>query len=147
MVIYQKLLPRTKKRGVFYLSLKISSLNRLASYDEYAPGTGVLCPISHLVSNVMRWNSDNQFLQNLAFSNSCQFKGLILAASSTDPWTVWERHSHNPERLMILVWLNQGASKGNIWIDLTGNMRPWDPKASADETGYAALTGVLQHTL
>src|SRR4029434_10851971 len=35
MVIYQKLLPRTKKRGVFYLSLKISSLNRLASYDEY----------------------------------------------------------------------------------------------------------------
>src|SRR4029434_1541974 len=38
MVIYQKLLPRTKKRGVFYLSLKISSLNRLASYDEYPPG-------------------------------------------------------------------------------------------------------------
>src|SRR4029434_6702190 len=37
MVIYQKLLPRTKKRGVFYLSLKISSLNRLASYDEYPP--------------------------------------------------------------------------------------------------------------
>src|SRR4029434_828514 len=35
MVIYQKLLPRTKKRGVFYFSLKISSLNRLASYDEY----------------------------------------------------------------------------------------------------------------
>src|SRR4029434_2673732 len=42
MVIYQKLLPRTKKRGVFfYLSLKISSLNRLASYDEYPPV--VLC--------------------------------------------------------------------------------------------------------
>src|SRR4029434_9171760 len=38
MVIYQKLLPRTKKRGVFYLSLKISLLNRLASYDEYPPG-------------------------------------------------------------------------------------------------------------
>ena len=38
MVIYQKFLPRTKKRGVFYLSLKISSLNRLASYDEYPPG-------------------------------------------------------------------------------------------------------------
>src|SRR4029434_9073909 len=38
MVIYQKLLPRTKKRGVFYLNLKISSLNRLASYDEYPPG-------------------------------------------------------------------------------------------------------------
>src|SRR4029434_3292876 len=38
MVIYQKLLPRPKKRGVFYLSLKISSLNRLASYDEYPPG-------------------------------------------------------------------------------------------------------------
>ena len=37
MVIYQKLLPRTKKRGVSYLSLKISSLNRLASYDEYPP--------------------------------------------------------------------------------------------------------------
>src|SRR4029434_1496949 len=37
MVIYQKLLPRTKKRGVFYLSLEISSLNRLASYDEYPP--------------------------------------------------------------------------------------------------------------
>src|SRR4029434_6383789 len=37
MVIYQKLLPRTKKRGVFYLSLKISLLNRLASYDEYPP--------------------------------------------------------------------------------------------------------------
>ena len=37
MVIYQKLLPQTKKRGVFYLSLKISSLNRLASYDEYPP--------------------------------------------------------------------------------------------------------------
>src|SRR4029434_9243520 len=37
MVIYQKLLPRTKKRGVFYLSLKISSLNRLASYNEYPP--------------------------------------------------------------------------------------------------------------
>ena len=29
MVNYRKLLPRTKKRGVFYLSLKISSLNRL----------------------------------------------------------------------------------------------------------------------
>src|SRR4029434_7780513 len=45
MVIYQKLLPRTKKRGVFYLSLKISSLNRLASYDEYPPGSmvGQLC--------------------------------------------------------------------------------------------------------
>src|SRR4029434_6408169 len=41
MVIYQKLLPRTKKRGVFYLSLKISSLNRLASYDEYPPGVYV----------------------------------------------------------------------------------------------------------
>src|SRR4029434_6927324 len=40
MVIYQKLLPRTKKRGVFYLSLKISSLNRLASYDEYPPDDG-----------------------------------------------------------------------------------------------------------
>src|SRR4029434_6519899 len=26
------------KKGVFYLSLKISSLNRLASYDEYPPG-------------------------------------------------------------------------------------------------------------
>src|SRR4029434_5225732 len=39
MVIYQKLLPRIKKRGVFYLSLKISSLNRLASYDEYPPET------------------------------------------------------------------------------------------------------------
>src|SRR4029434_11095743 len=38
MVIYQKLLPRTKKRGVFYLNLKISSLNRLVSYDEYPPG-------------------------------------------------------------------------------------------------------------
>ena len=38
MVIYRKLLPQTKKRGVFYLSLKISSLNRLASYDEYPPG-------------------------------------------------------------------------------------------------------------
>src|SRR4029434_3904621 len=38
MVIHQKLLPRTKKRGVFYPSLKISSLNRLASYDEYPPG-------------------------------------------------------------------------------------------------------------
>src|SRR4029434_10130273 len=38
MVIYRKLLPPTKKRGVFYLSLKISSLNRLASYDEYPPG-------------------------------------------------------------------------------------------------------------
>src|SRR4029434_3556333 len=38
MVIYQKLLPRTEKRGVFYLSAKISSLNRLASYDEYPPG-------------------------------------------------------------------------------------------------------------
>src|SRR4029434_4232671 len=37
MVIHQKLLPRTKKRGVFYLSLKICSLNRLASYDEYPP--------------------------------------------------------------------------------------------------------------
>src|SRR4029434_5119900 len=37
MVIYQKLLPQTKKRGVFYLSLKMSSLNRLASYDEYPP--------------------------------------------------------------------------------------------------------------
>src|SRR4029434_4638848 len=37
MVIYQKLLPRTKKRGVFYLSLQISLLNRLASYDEYPP--------------------------------------------------------------------------------------------------------------
>src|SRR4029434_5103876 len=33
MVIYRKLLPRTKKRGVFYLSLEIS----LASYDEYPP--------------------------------------------------------------------------------------------------------------
>src|SRR4029434_3109409 len=43
MVIYQKLLPRTKKRGVFYLSLKISSLNRLASYDEYPPGGLHLC--------------------------------------------------------------------------------------------------------
>src|SRR4029434_1801145 len=42
MVIYQKLLPRTKKRGVFYLSLKISSLNRLASYDEYPPGNIIL---------------------------------------------------------------------------------------------------------
>src|SRR4029434_8980891 len=41
MGIYQKLLPRTKKRGVFYLSLKISSLNCLASYDEYPPGQGV----------------------------------------------------------------------------------------------------------
>ena len=41
MVIYQKLLPRTKKRGVFYLSLKISSLNCLASYDEYPPGVCV----------------------------------------------------------------------------------------------------------
>src|SRR4029434_7200380 len=39
MVIYRKLLPRTKKRGVFYLSLKICSLNRLASYDEYPPDT------------------------------------------------------------------------------------------------------------
>src|SRR4029434_3547472 len=38
MVIYRKLLPRTKKKDVFYLSLKISSLNRLASYDEYPPG-------------------------------------------------------------------------------------------------------------
>src|SRR4029434_6819832 len=37
MVIYQKLLPQTKKRGVFYLSLKICLLNRLASYDEYPP--------------------------------------------------------------------------------------------------------------
>src|SRR4029434_11108936 len=37
MVIYRKLLPRTKKRGVFYRSLKISLLNRLASYDEYPP--------------------------------------------------------------------------------------------------------------
>src|SRR4029434_10149695 len=37
MMIYQKLLPRTKK-GVFYLSLKISLLNRLASYDKYPPG-------------------------------------------------------------------------------------------------------------
>src|SRR4029434_10794163 len=41
MVIYQKLLPRTKKRGVFYLSLKISSLNRLASYDDYPPAVCV----------------------------------------------------------------------------------------------------------
>src|SRR4029434_519618 len=40
MVIYQKLLPQTKKRGVFDLSLKISSLNRLASYDEYPPACG-----------------------------------------------------------------------------------------------------------
>src|SRR4029434_1357467 len=47
MVIYQKLLPRTKKRGVFYLSLKISSLHRLASYDEYPPacGKGVKIPL------------------------------------------------------------------------------------------------------
>src|SRR4029434_238937 len=47
MVIYRKLLPRTKKRGVFYLSLKISSLNRLASYDEYPPacGKGVKIPL------------------------------------------------------------------------------------------------------
>ena len=37
MVIHQKLLPRTKKRDV-YLSLKICSLNRLVSYDEYPPG-------------------------------------------------------------------------------------------------------------
>src|SRR4029434_8406836 len=43
MVIYQKLLPRTKKRGVFYLSLKISSLNRLASYDVYPPGHILRC--------------------------------------------------------------------------------------------------------
>ena len=41
MVIYRKLLPRTKERGVFYLSLKISSLNRLASYDEYPPCVSV----------------------------------------------------------------------------------------------------------
>src|SRR4029434_6188494 len=34
-------LPRTKKRGVFYLRLKISSLNRLASYDEYPPAVSV----------------------------------------------------------------------------------------------------------
>src|SRR4029434_1990684 len=37
MGIYRKLLPRTKKRGVFYLSLENRSLNRLASYDEYPP--------------------------------------------------------------------------------------------------------------
>src|SRR4029434_5425493 len=37
MVIYRKLLPRTKKKGVFYLSLKICSLKLLASYDEYPP--------------------------------------------------------------------------------------------------------------
>ena len=37
MVIYRKLLPRTKRKAVFYLSLKISSLHRLASYDEYPP--------------------------------------------------------------------------------------------------------------
>src|SRR4029434_10421701 len=43
MVIYQKLLPRTKKRGVFYLSLKIRSLNRLASYDEYPPAPTLTC--------------------------------------------------------------------------------------------------------
>src|SRR4029434_8998535 len=44
MVIYQKLLPRTKKRRFFYLSLKISSLNSLASYDEYPPGSTFLHP-------------------------------------------------------------------------------------------------------
>src|SRR4029434_6970583 len=43
MVIYQKLLPRTKRRGVFYLSLKISSLNRLASYDKYSTGQVYAC--------------------------------------------------------------------------------------------------------
>src|SRR4029434_4822621 len=37
MVIHQKLLPRTKKRGVFYPSLKISLLKRLASYDGDSP--------------------------------------------------------------------------------------------------------------
>src|SRR4029434_2527141 len=41
MVIYQKLLPRTKKRGVFYLNLKISLLNRLASDDEYPPALSI----------------------------------------------------------------------------------------------------------
>src|SRR4029434_2691319 len=49
MVIYQKLLPRTTKRGVFYLSLKISSLHRLASYDEYVSGSykwlSVVCTV------------------------------------------------------------------------------------------------------
>src|SRR4029434_6915861 len=43
IVIYQKFLPRTKKRGVFYFSLKISSLNRLASYDEYPPDVMCCC--------------------------------------------------------------------------------------------------------
>src|SRR4029434_4564654 len=38
---------QTKKRGVFYLILKISSLNRLASYDEYTLGRDFL--ILHLI--------------------------------------------------------------------------------------------------
>ena len=38
MVIYQKLLPRTKKRRVFYLSLKIT-----LNYDEYPPALSPLC--------------------------------------------------------------------------------------------------------
>src|SRR4029434_310196 len=66
MVIYQKLLPRTKKRGVFYFSLKISSLNRLASYDEYPPDRGKgseseSCPFVTLASN-------NTFTRSLLIS-------------------------------------------------------------------------------
>src|SRR4029434_10862389 len=54
MVIYRKLLPRTKKRGVFYLSLKKNcSLNRLASCDEYPPGVCVyMCVCVHVCVHV-----------------------------------------------------------------------------------------------
>src|SRR4029434_4473652 len=53
MVIHQKLLPRTKKRGVFYLSLKISSLNRLASYDAYPQAHGQLIIVTFLLSSAL----------------------------------------------------------------------------------------------
>src|SRR4029434_8778690 len=41
-----------KKRGVFYLSLKICSLNRLASYDEYPPVVNITTPNNQAMQTV-----------------------------------------------------------------------------------------------
>src|SRR4029434_8558683 len=98
MVIYQKLLPRTKKRAVFYLSLKISSLNRLASYDEYPPGLPVMrlllllyisyrhCYCHHTIHHHLHcWNHHNSLIYSslltFTFSHITQCSAHVCVLS------------------------------------------------------------------
>src|SRR4029434_7246210 len=116
MVIYQKLLPRTKKRGVFYLSLKISSLNRLASYDEYPPALSKTQQGNYKSTSFI--NSINHQLRHLNITTKvfrCTENGVNPPAC-----TQCNRHTYLPPSLSLSLSLNVSLSQ---YLSLS--LSPW----------------------